>query len=123
MLVTIDSSTDQLGVRAIPPSFTWTDTSGTVTAVSFNGYFITGACTSTLPASPSQGDTISYVVDTASALVITAAGSQMIRLGSTLSTAGGTCTNNSIGDSITLVYRSANTTWESTSSVGTWTIT
>ncbi len=104
-------------------AFPWTDTSGTVTAVSFNGYFITAACTSTLPASPSQGDTISYAVDTASALVITAAGTQRVRLGSILSTAGGTCTSTSIGDSITLVYRVADTTWFSVpGSQGTWTI-
>lgn len=91
--------------------FPWTDTQGTVTVSSFNGYFITASCTATLPASPSQGDVISFVVDTVDPLVITAAGSQQIRMGVAISVAGGTATNTLQGDAITLVYRSADTTW------------
>lgn len=120
--VTIDSSTGQLGVtnQALP----WSDTSGTVNAVANNGYFITAACTSTLPAAPSQGDTVSYVVGAAGSLTITGNTGQKIRVGSVVSAAAGTCANTAGGDSITLVYRSTGTTWFSlTGPQGNWLVT
>ena len=92
-------------------AFPWSDTSGTVTATAFNGYFITATCTSTLPASPSEGDTISYCVDTTDILTITANTGQKIRLGTSLSISAGTCANTARGDSITLVYRTSGSTW------------
>jgi len=103
---------------------TWSDTSGTVTALSDHGYFITGACTSTLPASPVQGDVVAYIVDTASVLTIQAAGSQQIRIGNVVSAAGGTCVSTARGDAVTLVYRASDTTWFSQGGPqGNWSIT
>ncbi len=120
--VTINSSTGQLGVTN--QSLLWSDTSGTVTAVANNGYFITAASTSTLPASPSEGDIVSYVVDTASTLTITASTGKFIRVGAALSASAGTCVNTARGDSITLVYRATGTTWFSlTGPQGIWNIT
>ena len=103
---------------------TWTDVSGSVTAVSGNGYFAIGTTTSTLPASPNQGDIIRYVVDTTNLLTIQAAGSQVIRIGTTVSAAGGTCVNTQRGDAIELVYRSTGTAWIAANNpVGGWNIT
>jgi hypothetical protein len=104
--------------------FIWSDTSGVVTAVAAHGYFVTAATTSTLPATPSEGDTVRYIVDTASALTITAAGTQKIRVGNTLSAAGGTCVNTQQGDAIEFVYRTTGTTWFAANNpVGAWTTT
>lgn len=112
-IITISSTAEGL--------FNWVDVSGVVTADPFTGYFVTGATTSTLPLAPTQGATISYLVDTGSTLTITAAGTQRIRIGTLLSSAGGTATNTLQGDSIQLVYRSANDTWEAvTGVIGTW---
>ena len=111
-------------VSLVKGPFTWSDTSGTVTAVANNGYFITAVTTSTLPAAPAEGDTVRYIVDTASALTITAAGSQKIRVGNTLSAAGGTTVNSAQGDAIELVYRTTGTTWFAANNpVGAWTTT
>jgi hypothetical protein len=122
--VTINSSTDQLGVAAIPATFSWSDNSGAFAAVSFHGYFITTTSTATLPASPAEGDQISFIVDTTNILTITANTGQHIRIGTALSAAAGTAANNARGDSITLVYRSTGTTWFSLGSPeATWTVT
>jgi hypothetical protein len=103
----------------------WTDETTTFSPLAQNGYFVTGTATATLPASPSQGDTISFFVDGGVALTITANTSQVIQVGSQTSASAGTCVNaaTTTGCSITLVYRSSDTKWACISVVGTWTIT
>jgi len=99
----------------------WTDQSSSFAASVNNAYFISGAATATLPASPSQGNLIKFTVDTASAFVIKANTGQIIRLGSlAVSTRAGTLTNSAIGDSITLIYRTVGAAWISDASIGTW---
>lgn len=121
-LVTINSSTGQLGVTT-GGLFTWTDEAISFNALSGNGYFVTATATATLPAAPAQGNTIAFAVDSlAGILTITANTGQKIRIGSTLSTSAGTATSNADGDSVTLVYRSSDTTWIATSVIGTWTL-
>jgi len=100
---------------------TWTDNGTNFNAAVNNGYFTTAALTATLPASPSQGDTIVFIADTASQLTISANTGQIIRIGSATSTAAGTAKSNAIGDSVTLTYRAADTTWLARSVNGTWT--
>jgi|SRR5271170_800109 len=100
----------------------WTDEAISFAAVANNGYFVTAAATATLPASPSQGNTVEIVADTATGVVITANTGQKIRLSTTLSAAAGSATNSAIGDSLTLVYRAADTTWYAISSIGNWTV-
>ncbi|HZY25507.1 MAG TPA: hypothetical protein VFE71_06745 [Bacteroidales bacterium] len=103
---------------------TWIDEAISFSPVAGNGYFVTATATATLPASPSQGDTIAFDVDgVGSLLTIKANTGQIIRLGKTASAAAGTAVNNFQGDSLTLVYRAADTTWQSISSIGTWSIT
>ena len=109
--ISVTNGANSITITATGSGFGWADTSGTFTAAAGNGYFISGASTATLPASPSNGDSVAFVCDTASALVITGNTSQIIRIGSGASSAAGTATSTAIGDSITLVYRVADTTW------------
>ena len=116
------------GAAALPswqsPSITysWTDEAASFSAVAGNGYFVSAAATATLPASPSQGNTVEFIVDGAVDLTIKASGSQLIQLGNLQSSAGGTLDSTASGDAITLVYRAADTTWFASSSVGNWSI-
>lgn len=105
--------------------FTWNDVSGAFSPLKNNGYFITGTATGTLPASPSQGDTIKFFVDHASqVLTIDAPGTQIIRMGTAVSSAGGTFVSTGQGDSVELTYRASDTCWCAIAGfTGTWTFT
>ncbi len=109
------------------PAFTampWTDEATSFAAVANNGYFVTATATATLPASPAQGNTIAFNVDSASGiLTIQANTGQIIRLGKAVSAAAGICVSNFDGDAITLTYRASDTSWQGRAPVGTWTIT
>lgn len=110
-------------VSIIGGGFKWNDISGAFSPLKENGYFITGTATGTLPASPSQGDTIKFIVDHASqVLTIQATGTQVIRLGSSVTSAAGSAVSTARGDEITLVYRSTGTLWVADSSIGNWTL-
>jgi len=101
--------------------FAWNDASGAFSPLANNGYFVTGTATGTLPASPVQGDTIKFFVDHATQdLTIDAPGTQLIRFGSAVSSAGGTALSTAQGDSVTLVYRTSDTCWCATSLIGVW---
>jgi len=100
----------------------YADASASATSVLNSGEFVTGAFTRTLPASAglADGDLFEYICTSASALVIQSVGAQQIRLGSLITSAGGTCTSTAIGDSVTLRFRSADGFFYATSIVGTW---
>lgn len=102
----------------VPAAFTWSDQAISFAAASFNGYFIIGNLTATLPAAPANGDTIEFFVDGAFTLVVQANAGQTIKLATSLTSVAGTMTNTASGDALTLVYRSTNTRWEATSFVG-----
>lgn len=122
LMVTIDSTNDQLGVQAIPSSglLTWTDEAISFTAAVQNGYFCTAALTATLPAAPTQGQIVDIAVDTAGTVVVQANTGQIIRIGAGVSSTAGTATNLARGDSLQLVYRAANTQWVSIGTEGSW---
>lgn len=109
-------------VSIISGGFAWSDVSGAFSPLAQNGYFITGTATGTLPPVPSQGDTIKFFVDHATQfLTIKAPGTQIIRLGSLVSSAGGTAISTQQGDSVELVYRASDTCWCSIAAyTGTW---
>ena len=102
----------------------WTDEGTNFNAAVQNGYFITATATATLPPSPSQGDVISFIVDSVSGiLTITANTSQFIRIGKQITLTAGTVASNFNGDALTLVYRSSDATWKALDEIGTWTVT
>lgn len=102
--------------------FTWLDVSGAFSPLKTHGYFVTGTANGTLPVAPTQGDTIKFFVDNSSqVLTLTASGTQLIRVGTLISSAGGTAVSTQQGDSIELVYRASNTCWEAVCGFsGTW---
>lgn len=105
-------------------TMTGTGISGAHAADSFNVYFVTGTCTSTLPAAPENSDMIQYIVQTTQILTIQANTGQLIRFGSAVSASAGTCASNARGDSVTLIYHSPSSTWCALGAPqGTWTIT
>jgi len=121
--IDVGYASPNLTLDVISSGFTWTDISGAFFPLASHGYFITGTATGTLPATPNQGDTVKFIVDHASqVLTIQATGTQVIRLGSVVTSVAGSATSTSRGDSITLVYRSTGDLWVSESSVGNWTL-
>jgi hypothetical protein len=103
-------------------TFSWMDNSGAFTANANIGYFLTAASTVTLPSSPSEGTTISFICDTASACTIIASAGKKIKLGNATSAIAGNIVNTLQGDSVTLVYRSSDLVWFGIGPVGNWTI-
>lgn len=110
-------------VNAVGGGITWSETSGSFSAASNHGYFLTGASTPTMPASPSEGDVISFICDTSSTVTITGNTGQTLRVGSTVSASAGTCASSTQGNAVTFVYKSTGTVWIAQNVVGTWTIT
>lgn len=122
--VTITNAANSITIAASGgTSFTWTDQGTNFSAASNNGYFCTAALTATLPASPSQGDTIRIFCDTGSTVTVTANTGQKIRLGSAISALAGTAACAVQGNALNLVYRSSSAVWDAFSAVGSWTIT
>lgn len=108
----------------LPSSFPWLDASGVFTAAINTGYFLTGASTTTLPASPAQGDIIEFFVDANALCTITANTGQVIQYDGATSAAAGTLAASTLGNSVRLVYRSSNTSWNAIASMGaSWTVT
>jgi len=122
--IAITNAAGSITVAAESGGFSWSDASGAFSPLKENGYFITATATGTLPASPAQGDVIQFVVIHASQLLtIQAAGSQIIQIGNTASSAGGTSVSTQQGDAVELVYRSSDVTWWGVDSTGGWDLT
>lgn len=119
-MVTINPSTNQLGVQSI--SNTWVDEAISFLAVVGDNYFCTSTLTATLPSSPAQGDEFTFYATSAGIVTLQAAATQVIQIGSSLSSVAGTATNTANGDNITLVYRAASRRWLEIASTGSWTL-
>ena len=122
--ITITNGHNSISIASSGSDMAWTDESSSFNAAAGNGYFITaGSVVATLPASPSQGNKISFAVDTTSSFEILANTGQVIRIGAAVSASAGNAVNNARGDSVTLIYRSSDTAWIATSVLGTWSVT
>lgn len=102
-------------------SVVFTDTTAATLAVD-NGYFATAAGTYNMPASAAQGELIHVVCDTAGAVVLDCPALNFIRIGTLITSSGGTVTSTAQGDSLTLRYRASSLTWMATSVIGTWVV-
>lgn len=118
-------SSDTILVTVKNEGFTWSEQNADFPALIQNGYFCNAALTVTLPvtAGLSIGNTIIIYVDTDSQVVVQANTGQMIQVGSTVSSAGGTATNPALekGSILELIFKPSDTTWHTQSSLGTWT--
>jgi hypothetical protein len=121
--IAITNGSNSITIAATGSETVWTDENVSFNALVGNGYFVTATATATLPASPSQGNPITFVVDGTQFLTITANTGQIIRIGSAVSATAGTAVNNARGDSVSLVFRSSDSAWLATSVIGTWTVT
>lgn len=123
--IAITNGSHSIEIAATGPTFTWSDKNASFAAASDNGYFITATATGTLPASPADGDEVDFIV-TAAATVLTITGNtgQIIRFGAVATAPAGTAVSSAQGDSVTLVYHSASTTWLADGApVGNWVLT
>lgn len=108
-------------------SFTWSVITADQTAAVNNGYFCNkaGTLALALPASSAVGDVIEVAnINTATGVQFTQAAGQQIFIANTSTTLGatGTLTSSAVGDSLKLVCRAANTTWQAvTGIIGNWT--
>lgn len=122
--INITPTANVITISATGSEMAWTDESASFNALVGNGYFVTANATATLPASPSQGNVIDFIVDSASGiLTIQANTGQIIEVGKAISASAGTAVSNFNGDSISLVYRASDTKWLAKSSIGTFTVT
>ena len=123
-----------------PPSiiWQWLDRTASFPASAGTGYFITNAeadlnVTVTLPAAPSQGDTLALYcdyepnvpvdpMDDDNRVLVQTSGTQKILFGVNESSAGGIALANQEGCILFLVYRTLDTTWHVTSGEGNWSL-
>lgn len=101
----------------------FSDTSGSATMTSNNGYFVTTTAVPTLPAAPANGDCVAFVVLTAASCTVTANTGQKIQLGPSVSATAGTAQTSVQGNVLYLTYRSTGAIWWAFPPQGSWTIT
>lgn len=116
--VTTSGSGSTITITSSGGVVSWTDKNISFAAASNHGYFIIATVTATLPAAPSNGDTIDFFVDGAFVLTVLANTGQTIQLATAVSSSAGTFVSTLTGDALSLVYRSTDTKWVAVSFVG-----
>jgi len=101
---------------------TWTDQATSFAAAAENAYYVTAAATATLPSGASNGATIKIICVASSAVVIQSSDTDTIRIGASVSSGPGTATNTAQGNSLTLHYYAAGTSWYAEGVQGNWTL-
>ncbi len=129
-LVTINSSTGQLGVTGIPSNITSWHASSGATLAKNNGYIVSGGSgpfTFILPTTAAVGDTMSILDQDGTGFVISQNAGQSIQLGyyntnfpqkTTTGTSGSVTSAGASGDYLMLVCTVADTLWVATSIIG-----
>lgn len=115
-MVTINSSTGQLGTQSLPTAFTWINVTGTsATLVQGNAYQANnaGLVTLTMPsvASSTFGDTIKVGGFGSGGWAIQCVATQLIHYGATATSAAGTLISTNRYDQVELVCSSTTTEW------------
>lgn len=100
----------------------WTNQATSFAAAAQNAYYVTAAATATLPSGASNGDTIKIVCVASSGVVIQSSDTDTIRIGASVSSGPGTATNTAQGNSVTLHYYAAGTSWYAEGVQGNWTL-
>ena len=80
------------------------------------------AGTYTLPTSPDQGSIVRVICNTPTVVVVQANAADLIRMGNTLSAAGGTLSSTAIGNVVTLEFNKTSLTWFVIGSMGNWNV-
>ncbi len=107
--------------QTLPVISSWVVQGGSVTGAASTGYLVNNNTAAiTLPTAQTTGTTISIYNDVGASVVVNAGTAQTIRIAAGTSTSGGTATSAAQGDCLTLVFRSATSTWNAVSSEGTW---
>jgi hypothetical protein len=116
--VNVTGSGSTLTISVVNAGFPWSEKAASFNAQIQNGYFCIAALTSTLPtAGLALGNTIIFVVDTSSQVVVQAGAGQGIQIGSGTQS---TVTSTASGCVLELVYRPNDGDWHTVSSVGSW---
>lgn len=124
--ISVVPGANTITINSVGGGTTWTVIAADQTAAVNNGYFCNkaGTLALALPAASAVGDTIRVVnINTTTGTQFTQAAGQQIFFAGSSTTLGatGTLTSSAVGDSITLVCRTANLEWWATSIVGNWT--
>lgn len=116
------SKTSGSGSTLTVKSPPYADFPATATATVNSGSFITagGNIILDLPAVAADGDLVEVVCTTANLVAIDAPALNFIRIGTLITSGGGTATSSQIGDAVCLRYHLATLTWHATSSIGVW---
>ena len=120
--VTGNAGTSTLTISVADSGFVWSDVSGSFSFAKPDGLgvFVFATATGTLPSSPTQGNTLKFVVDTGNILTVQANTGQSIRVADQISSVAGTITSTAIGCTLELVYRASDSTWMAFVANGGW---
>lgn len=125
--ISISNGSGSITINAIGAGLTWTVVSGaTQTMAVNNGYFANRASNIvfSLPTTSAVGDTVAVNnMNTALGWTISYTTNQQIFIGNTSATVtSGSISSTALGDTVTLVCRTANLTWAVVSSMGNITV-
>jgi hypothetical protein len=124
--ITITNGAGSITIAASTSGFTWHDEAISYSALAENGYMSTAVVTGSLPAAGApNGTTILFVASTTDLHTISPATTDVIQLGSSVSTNGtgsGKIVSTKKGDTVELVYQSSSGIWFSRNVIGNWTV-
>ena len=125
--ISISNGSGSITINAVGAGLTWTVVSGaTQTMAVNNGYFANRASNIvfSLPTTSAVGDTVAVNnMNTALGWTISYTTNQQIFIGNTSATVtSGSISSTALGDTVTLVCRTANLTWAVVSSMGNITV-